>query len=469
MIREKSKANILLVEDDLDLADAIVSFFRQREISVIHRANPIQALEAAGELELDAIITDLNMPQMSGLDLIKALSKRRILLPIILITAADNLDTATEAIEAGAYDFVVKPIHFQQLHVSLHRALRLKKVNAENATLRNAIEVSRGLNPEGVIGFSPAFKKAFDLAKRVSKSHSTVFIFGESGSGKEVFARAIHHWGPRKNKPFIAINCSAIPDNLLESELFGHAKGSFTGAIDKKVGLFEEANGGTIFLDEIGDMNFQLQAKLLRVIQERKVKRVGETQLRDIDVRIITATHKDLKHEVAEKQFREDLFFRLNVIPIRIPSLRQRREDILPLANFFLSKFNAINGTEIKGFSNEAIDFLLKNEWKGNVRELENTIERAVVLCQGTEIDMDSFLLYNEKEIEPSPIEFDPKNLFAFKIEENPPSLREIENKYIQYIFQKNNQVRELTARVLDIDRKTLYKKLQSINASAQH
>ncbi|MCC2677915.1 MAG: sigma-54-dependent Fis family transcriptional regulator [Pseudobdellovibrio sp.] len=457
--------NILLVEDDMDLAEAIIVFFKQKNIKVIHYTEPQQALKNIESLDVEVVISDLNLPQMSGVELMKSLANNGVNLPVVIITASSDVEVACEAIAAGAYDFVIKPLKLPQLYIAVQRAMNLSKISADNVALKRAVEVTRGANPDGMIGFSPAFKKTYDLAKRVAKSNSTILISGESGTGKEIFAHAIHKWSNRKDKLFVAINCSAIPDNLLESELFGHAKGAFTGAYDKKIGLFEEAEGGTVFLDEIGDLNLQLQAKLLRVLQERKIKRIGENQMRNIDVRVITATHKDLKAEVLENRFREDLFFRLNVIPIRIPSLREREEDILPLAHFFLTKYNALNGTSVKEFTPEAKEFLLKNPWKGNVRELENTVERAIVLSPGPAIDVDSFLIFKEAEeltSEPAPAEAG-KNFFSFSFDDKFLSLEEVEKKYIQYVFKKNGGVRINTAKALGIDRKTLYRKLEGM------
>jgi DNA-binding NtrC family response regulator len=457
--------NILLVEDDMDLAEAIIVFFKQKNIKVIHYTDPSLALKNIESLDVEVVVSDLNLPQMSGVELMKNLKTNDCHLPVVIITASSDVEVACDAIASGAYDFVIKPLKLPQLYIAVQRAMNLSKITADNTVLKKAVEVTRGANPDGMIGFSPAFKKTYELAKRVAKSNSTILISGESGTGKEIFAHAIHKWSNRKDKLFVAINCSAIPDNLLESELFGHAKGAFTGAYDKKIGLFEEAEGGTVFLDEIGDLNLQLQAKLLRVLQERKIKRIGENQMRNIDVRVITATHKDLKAEVLENKFREDLFFRLNVIPIRIPSLREREEDILPLAHFFLNKYNALNGTNVKEFTPEAKEFLLKNPWKGNVRELENTVERAIVLSPGPAIDVDSFLIFKEveeKSSDPVPAE-GAKNFFSFSFDDKFLSLEEVEKKYIQYVFKKNGGVRINTAKALGIDRKTLYRKLEGM------
>lgn len=461
--------DILLVEDDLDLAELITAFFKQRDIKVLHYEDPLKALKdfKAKKLNVSAIISDLNLPEISGLEFIKKMREEGSITPVILITVSDDVDIACEAIQCGAYDFVVKPLHFPQLLISVQRAFKLNQLNADNHILKKAVELNRGINPEGIIGHSEAFKKAFELAKRVSQSNSTILISGESGSGKEVFAKSIHFWSSRRDKPFVAINCSAIPDNLLESELFGHAKGAFTGANDKKVGLFEDAEGGTLFLDEVGDLNLPLQAKLLRVLQDRKIKRVGENQYRNIDVRIITATHKDLKIEVQEKRFRDDLFFRLNVIPLRVPALRERKEDIIPLAQYFLGKFNVLNGANVKGFTPAAKEFLIRNNWRGNVRELENTIERSVVLCTAPEIDVSSLLAFDDETvIQSAEVVADLKNSFVFNYGEVFSPLEDVEKKYIQHVFHKNNKARELTAKILGIDRKTLYRKLQEMPES---
>ena len=298
----------------------------------------------------------------------------------------------------------------------------------------------------------------------MASSTANVFIFGESGTGKEVIARTIHNMGNRAKNPFIAINCSAIPENLLESELFGYAKGAFTGAADKKVGLFEEAEGGTLFLDEIGDMNLQLQAKLLRVLQERKIKRIGENQMRNIDVRIISATHKDVKKEVQENQFREDLFFRLNVIPIRIPPLRERKEDILPLAEFFLRKFAALNQSAVKSFSKDALEKLLVNPWKGNVRELENSVERAVVLCSKNQIESDDLDDFEAESLSSdTSIKFDLRPM----VEEKVLTADRMMKLYIKHVLERNKGAKEKTAKDLNIDRKTLYRKLQEMETES--
>jgi two-component system, NtrC family, response regulator HydG len=461
-VKLKISSTIVLIDDDLDLLDLLASFFKQRGYKVLAFGN---AEEALIEIENkraspDVVISDLKLPVMSGMDFIRRVRRTNSALPIILMTSEGSVETAVEAIEAGAYDFVLKPLHIPQLLISVQRALFLNEVQQENNNLKSLFQ-DDVMGLKGVIGKSQGFKKALELARRVASSQANILITGESGSGKEVIAKAVHELGDKKDGPFVAINCSAIPENLLESELFGHAKGAFTGASDKKVGLFEEANKGTLFLDEIGDLSLPLQAKLLRVLQERKVKRIGENQYRDISARIICATHKDLRREVAEGKFREDLFFRLNVIPIFMPPLRERKDDILPLSEYFLKKFALMNNSSVKGFTKEAINKLESYEWKGNVRELENAIERAVVLSNHEYIQVED--LPTEEHF-PGNADLQASKNLMFEEHEKPLSLDELSKKYIQHIFDKNGGAKEQTAKDLGIDRKTLYRKLKEMD-----
>ena len=458
----KNFPSLLIIDDDPDLLELLSSFFRQRGYNVHAYEDARIALEEIESKNIiaDVIVSDLKLPVMSGLDFIKRIRLFNVVIPIILMTAEGSLELAIEAIEAGAYDFVLKPLHIPQLLISIQRAHFLNQVQTENINLKNLITDQHYLGLKGVIGKSIGFKKAMDLALRVSTSIANIIISGESGSGKEVVAKAVHEMGERKNGPFIAINCSAIPENLLESELFGYIKGAFTGASGNKTGLFEEANNGTLFLDEIGDLALPLQAKLLRVLQERKIKRIGENKSRDITARIICATHKNLKQEVEKGHFREDLYFRLNVIPIHMPPLRERREDIFPLSEYFLKKFNILNKTNIQGFTNQAINYLEKHPWKGNVRELENAIERAVVLSNSEYIDhCDLSLLDNKNEcIETNSLLKEGHFLIDSHI-----SLDQLNKKYIQFIFKENGFAKEQTAKILGIDRKTLYRKIKEM------
>ena len=470
-MKNDRKPQVLVVEDDLDTQEIIAAFFKQNGFSTLAYGNAEEALSDLQNQNVvcDVVISDLQLPSMNGIELTKRLKASGIETPIILVTANKAVENAVEAIDAGAYDFVVKPLHFPQLLVSVQRALHLNKLRSENTTLKTAVQIKEGTDFNQIIGKSPLFLKALDLAKRVASSNANVFITGESGTGKEVIARTIHNNGPRRKNPFVAINCSSIPENLLESELFGHSKGAFTGAADKKIGLFEEADGGTLFLDEIGDLSLPLQAKLLRVLQEKKIKRIGENQFRKVDVRVLSATHKDIRKEVHEKRFREDLFFRLNVIQIKIAALRERKEDILPLAQFFLSKFVALNGSRVKGFSKGALERLLSYTWPGNVRELENAVERAVVLANSDWIESEDLIdpghslqMMNGEAASADEVQL---GIEGFKLDRI-LTADEMIKRYIKFVLGKNNGAKEKTARDLNIDRKTLYRKINEMNAS---
>lgn len=489
MATNTAQKHVLVIEDDADTLELIEAYLKQNEFRVSTSSSVEDALRLMEKQSVDVAVTDWNFLGMSGLDFIQSMKEKNPQLPIILITSKGRSDFAMQAISSGAYDFLLKPLNFPQLLLSIQRALHWCSLSTENRVLRQAIQGKGEF--KHIIAKSSAFQAVLELCRRVAPSQATVLVTGESGTGKEVVAQAIHQLSDRKDKPFIALNCSAIPENLLESELFGHAKGSFTGAHDKKIGLFEEADGGTLFLDEIGDLSLPLQAKLLRVLQERKIKRVGENQDRSVDVRIIAATHKNLAEEVQAKRFREDLFFRLNVIPIRIPPLRQRPDDIFPLASHFLEKFSVLNGRSKAGFTSESLQKLARHSWPGNVRELENTIERAVVLATGPRIDVDDLLLSSESEpmglqspsrmpdflesATAAPAAFETANFAAPSLPEargifsidRVVSLEELTNLYIQFVLERNHGAREATARDLQVDRKTLYRKLKSLETQA--
>ncbi len=464
---QKNK-NLVLVDDDADIRELISAFFKQKGYQVTCYEDAETALKASqtkGE-EWDVLLTDLRLPIMSGVELTVAIKKYLPHLPIILITTSKSAEIAVEAVKKGAYDFIVKPVHFPQLQISVERAIHLKELSHNLVDLREKVKNPTTIT-SNIIGKSPKFLAAIDIAKRVAKSKANIYISGESGTGKEVFARFIHAEGGRAKGPFVAINCSAIPENLLESELFGHAKGSFTGAQDKKVGLFEDAENGTLFLDEIGDLSLQLQAKLLRVLQEKKIKRVGENQYRPINCRVISATHKDLVNEIQQGRFREDLYFRLNVIPISIPPLRERKEDMIPLAEAFLKRFALENDSPAKSFSKEALKFILENPWRGNVRELENAIERAVVLAGESEISTQNMIPVEQmmSQDTSSKVTTHTSNgsgYFAINCETGLPHFEDVMNKFIEFAVARNGGARDRTAKEIGIDRKTLYKRLRS-------
>jgi len=372
-------------------------------------------------------------------------------LPVILITGHGSLDLAIEAMRNGAFHYLVKPFKLSEVSVHVERALEKRTLALDNQRLRK--ELKQGWGLEGILGKSPGMRSVFDLIERVAPSTANILIQGESGTGKEMVARAIHARGPRSKSPFIAINCTAIPETLLESELFGHAKGSFTGAAGQKKGLIEEADGGTLFLDEIGDMSPALQAKLLRVLQDRKIRPVGANTFTDVDVRIIAATHKDLKAGIRENTFREDLYYRLSVIPIQIPPLRERCEDLPLLAEHFLHKYAAANATSgaprVRSLTKGALAKLMRFRWQGNVRELENVMERAVVLSRGSAIE--------EGDL-PDPDVGSAED--AFKgLSSDFPTLSQLEERYIRVVLQKAAGRKDKAAQILGVNRRTLYRK----------
>jgi DNA-binding NtrC family response regulator len=486
-VSSKAKARILLLEDDADLQALLTSYYTPRgyEISCFEDpTTPLRDIQGAADPNTvyDLVLTDLRMPRVDGMEFIQRMKKIAPKVPIILMTAHSSVEIALKAVEEGAYDFVVKPLHFPQLNVSIERALRLRQVEIENQALRTAVKSANSF--EGYIGKSDEMKTVFDLARRVSSSTATVLITGESGSGKEVVARSIHLHGTRKDGPFVAINCSAIPEHLLEAELFGHSKGAFTGAVDKKIGLFEEANGGILFLDEIGDLSASLQAKLLRVLQERKIKRVGENVFRPIDVRILAATHKNLAQEVKAGRFREDLFFRLNVIPIKVPALRERPKDIVPLAEHFLARFSVENNSVARSFSKASLDHLLRLPWRGNVRELENAVERACVLCEDAEVGIKDLPSFDTQPLGPiasaeapaapvveraaaasiQPPRESSAHLFSqVESRDDLVTLDAFILQYVELVLRRVGGVKEQAARVLGIDRKTLYRRIEEL------
>lgn len=326
------------------------------------------------------------------------------------------------------------------------------------------LKTPKPLQDSIIIGRSVKFIEAMDIAQRIAPSCANIFISGESGTGKEVFAKFIHSRSKRAQGPFVAINCSAIPENLLESELFGHTRGAFTGAVDKKIGLFEEAQDGTLFLDEIGDLSVHLQAKLLRVLQEKSIKRIGENHSRTINARIISATHQNLAREVATGKFREDLFYRLSVIPLEIPPLRERKEDIIPLAEFFLTRFAQENSSPARTLSEDARHYLTTNHWRGNVRELENAIERAVVLATSEEVTAMDFSasLMDKDESAPKPAITLHEGNFVIHFDDRLPTVQDVLQKYVEFAVHYNRGAKDRTAKDIGIDRKTLYKKLRS-------
>ncbi len=379
---------ILVVDDEEIVLRALERLLRRAGAKVIALGDGLEAAAAVIEEGVEVALVDIRMPHIDGLSLLKQLKKVRPDVEVVMITAYATIETAVRAIKLGAYDYLTKPFEdVAEVVAVVHRALERFRLSSRNKELEEALETQTSF--EGLVGGAPALRQVFEMIDSVAYSSSTVLIQGESGTGKELVAKAIHRRSPRKNGPFVAINCNAVPETLLESELFGHVKGAFTGATTSKRGLFEAAGGGTIFLDEIGDLPLSVQGKLLRVLQEGEVRHVGSNDTRRVDARVAAATNMDLDKARGEKRFREDLYYRLNVIPIHVPPLRDRAADIPVLAHHFLRRLAARDRKRVEGFTKEAMRGLCGHSWPGNVRELENVVERALVLCRADAIGIE--------------------------------------------------------------------------------
>jgi len=378
---------ILIIDDEESFRHMLSVILKKERYDVETASNGEEGLQRISASPFDQILCDIRMPQMDGMEFLSKAQKMGMDAPIIMMSAYGTVDTAIEAMKLGAYDYISKPFKPDEIILTLRKAEERERLRKENELLRK--EVEKEYSFTNIISKNEKMQKIFDVIKKVAQYKSTILITGESGTGKELVARALHYNSDRSQRPFMPVNCGAIPENLLESELFGHAKGAFTDAIRTKKGLFEEADGGTLFLDEIGEMPLQLQVKLLRVLQDGEIRRVGESKSIQIDVRIVTATVKDLPKEVGEGRFREDLFYRLNVLPIHIPPLRERKEDIPLLINHFIKKYSESMSKNVVGVNPKALEVMMNYSWYGNVRELENTVERAIVLADGDHIELD--------------------------------------------------------------------------------
>ena len=381
---EPKMKKLLIVDDDGYSRSSFVSQLEDA-YEIEEAENGDEALTKLAEADFDAVLSDIRMPGMSGIELLEKITERHPDIRVLMISALDQVDTAVEAMRKGAYDYLVKgEVVGDELGLRVDRVLEVQELKRENTRLKT--ELGERFSFGNMVGKTKVMDEVFELVETVAKSRSTVLINGESGTGKELIARAIHYNSPRADRPFIKLNCAALPQDLIESELFGHEKGSFTGAVKQTKGRFELADGGTLLLDEISEIEPPLQAKLLRVLQEREFERIGSGATITVDVRIVATTNRNLREEIDKGNFREDLFYRLNVIPIQMPPLRDRKGDIVQLAEHFLQKYNTENEKEIGGFNEKAIEILMAYDWPGNVRELENYIERGVVICQEPQI-----------------------------------------------------------------------------------
>ncbi|HEY2800709.1 MAG TPA: sigma-54 dependent transcriptional regulator [Chthoniobacterales bacterium] len=450
-------AKIIIIDDEPAMVEVIVTLCREKGHQVFPFSSAAKAVEQLDEIEPQIVITDVKMETMSGFDVLRHVREHNRQTLVILITAYASVDTAIEAMKMGAHGYVPKPFKIDELQMTIQRALDYQSTVRENSYLRR--ELKNKYKFENIVGSSEKMQIVYNLINKVADTDSTVLIQGESGTGKELVARGLHFNSNRQHHPFVAINCSALPENLLESELFGHKKGAFTGAVTDKRGLFEEANLGTIFLDEVNSMATSLQTKLLRVLQEREVRRVGDNKSVPVNVRVVGATNEPLQQKIQEGSFREDLYYRLAVIPLEIPPLRERLEDVPLLVNHFLQKQAAITGAEAKKIDPQAVELLCQYDYPGNVRELENAIERACALC-----DDDTIM---PGDLPPQIVDFGKKDGARGKNKKMPVGksldefIQQQERQYIEATLAEYKGVRERAASVLGISMATLYRKLE--------
>jgi two-component system response regulator HydG len=447
-----SQGRVLVVDDDRDMCRLLESALGKRGFQVVSRMSAAEGFDLLSSDDFDVVVTDLNMKGMNGLELCERTVANRPDVPVVVITAFGSFETAVAAIRAGAYDFITKPFEVEALEMTLRRAVQHRVLREEVKRLRRAVE--GGQRTGELFGSSAAMKKVYDLIARVAESDASVLITGESGTGKEVVARQLHEQSRRKEGPFVAINCAAMPETLLESELFGHTKGAFTDAKSASSGLFVQASGGTLFLDEIGDMPIGLQPKLLRSLQERKVRPVGGSVEVSFDARVVAATNRDLESAVDERRFREDLFYRINVIHIQLPPLRARGNDVLLLAQHFLENFAAVSNKKVSGLSTTAAEKLLGYHWPGNVRELANCIERAVALTHFEQIAVED-LPEKVRDYRQSHV------IVASDDASDLVPMEEVERRYVLRVLEAVAGNKTLAAQILGFDRKTLYRKLE--------
>jgi len=456
------KTRLLILDEDRIILQSLSQFLRREGCEIRTTDSPDEALRLLEAEPTEILIADINMPGIKPAEFLRSVKRVAPHVVAIVITGYGSIEGAVEATKMGAFDYLTKPIIDDEIRTVVEKAARQQSLLFENQTLKQQLDLRFGL--ENVVGHDYKMLKIFDLVGAVADSRTTVLMTGESGTGKSLLARAIHHRSPRAGKPFVEVSCGALPETLLESELFGHVKGAFTGAIADKIGRFMSADGGTLFLDEINSAPPAMQVKLLRVLQERVLEPVGTSETKTVDVRVILATNADLAQLVAEQKFRQDLYYRINVVNIRLPSLREKIGDIPLLASAFLRKFCADANREILGFTEPAMAAMQRYDWPGNVRELENAIERAVVLCRKNQIDVED--LPDAVQLEGSGFRVQGSaktNDVAFSGPPMPLSaaLEEPERRIIESALKRNGWNRQATARELDIDRTTLYKKMK--------
>jgi two-component system response regulator AtoC len=450
--------NVLIVDDDQSMAETLTKAMTRRGFVVTWKTSAADGLELLEAQDFDVVVTDLHMEGMNGFAFCERVTANRPDVPVVMITAFGSLDSAVSAMRVGAYDFITKPFDVEALRLTLSRAVQHRRLRDEVKRLRRVVSDTRGLDP--MIGSSAPIMKVKDLIERVAEVEAALLIIGESGTGKELVARAVHQRGPSSTGPFVAVNCAAIPEALLESELFGHVKGAFTDARAVRQGLFLKASGGTLFLDEIGEMPLGMQPKLLRALQERTVRPIGGDKEIPYEARIITASNRDLETEVAERRFREDLFYRINVLRIDVPALRVRGNDVLLLAQKFLEQFSQHTTKKVVGLSPPVAEKLIAYSWPGNVRELQNCIERAIAFTKFDELTVDDLpeKIRNYRSGNVSISGLEPEEILT---------MDEVERRYILRVLKQLDGNKTVAADLLGIDRRTLYRKLERWGAAA--
>jgi two-component system response regulator AtoC len=453
----KVKTKILVVDDEVDVLELMCELFESRGYEPLTATNGVEALKVIREDEPDMVISDIRMPDMDGMQLLEVLSKNYSNIPVIMVTAHGTIETAVEAIKMGARDYVLKPLRLDEILAKVETIAQLKNLEKENEYLKSRL--ANRFNVKNIIGKSEKMNELFKLIHDVAPTSTTVLIQGENGTGKELIANAIHHNSPVVNKPFIKLNCAVLAETLLESELFGHVKGSFTGAIKDKIGRFEMANGGTLFLDEIGDISQNMQVKLLRVLQEGEFERVGGSETIKVDVRIIAATNQDLEEKIHNGTFRQDLYYRLNVIPINVPPLRERKDDIELLVSHFLEKFDEVYKKDIKKIEPDVMRALEDYDWPGNIRELENYMERAIVLNKSHVLTVADFHDSVSRK-QTAVVEYNEEDGLMTAVEL-------YERELILSELKKNRGNKAKTAQKFKINRSTFMSKLKKYNISS--
>ena len=452
------QGQVLVVDDDDDAAQLMTEGLRKRGISARSVSSGAAALEYLSSNPCDVVVTDVHMAGMTGIELCEQLKAQHTDVLAIVVTGNGELPTAVAAIRVGAFDFVTKPLKIDALSIAVSRALEHLGLKRELQRLR---EHAADPGPSGIAGTSPAIRRTIEMISRVAESDVTVLITGESGTGKELVARALHDQSSRKGQPFVAINCAAMPAPLLESELFGHVRGAFTDAKEARQGLFVQAKGGTVFLDEIGEMPPEMQVKLLRVLQERMVRPVGGESELPVRARVVTATNRNLDHEVEEKRFRQDLYYRINVVAISVPPLRERQDDVLMLAQLFLTRIAKRMNKRVRGISQAAGRRLLDYDWPGNVRELENCMERAVAICRLDEITIE--------DLPATLVDTPPESAVMTALSPDELiTIDEMTQRYVRKVLAMSNGNKTHAAKVLGIDRRSLYRRLTGADSEAE-